>query len=197
MGIHETTTPIHWNYFLALEEDVAHLARFLELTSANFSSYSIELGRMLFAAASEIDVVAKQYCRKLNATSKAKNIAKYKAEIMERHPAFHRIQVSLPRFGLTLEPWVNWGENNQPLWWRAYNNVKHERHAYFSEANLKNTLNAVAALYVLLIFFYREEAETGRLSPNPKLFLAGEPFVLDSLFWGHERTFVYGFNQLG
>ena len=166
MTIQETATPIHWNYFLALEEDVAHLARFLELTTANFSSYSIELGRMLFAAASEIDVVAKQYCRKLNADSKAKNIANYKAEIMERHPAFHTIKVHMPRFGLTLDPWVNWGGNNQPLWWRAYNNVKHERHAYFSEANLKNALNAVAALYVLLIFFLPGGSRSWKAQPK-------------------------------
>jgi hypothetical protein len=197
MGIQETITPIHWNYFLALEEDVAHLARYLEFTSANFDAYSIELARMLFAAASEIDVVAKQYCKKMDNESKAKNIAHYKTEITAKHPAFHSIRVLMPRYGLTLEPWVNWGGAKQPLWWRAYNDVKHERHAYFRDANLKNALNAVAALYVLLLFFYREEAQVGRLGPNPRLFRAGEPFVVDTLMWGHERTFVYGFEQLG
>lgn len=197
MGIAETVTPIHWNYFLALEEDVAHLARFLELTTANFESYSIELGRMLFAASSEVDVVAKQYCQRIAPEAHAENIANYKAIITNRHPLFHSIKVHMPRFGLSLEPWSNWAGESQPLWWRAYNKVKHERHAHFAEANLKNTLNSVAALYVMLIFFYREEAEHGRLSPNPRLFLMGEPFTLDSLFWGPERTFVYEFNNVG
>lgn len=196
MGIEEKVTPIHWNYFLALEEDVAHLARFLELTTANFESYSIELGRMLFAAASEVDVVAKQYCQQINPEARAGNITSYKTAITNRHPLFNSIKVHMPRFGLTLEPWANWAGKSQPLWWRAYNKVKHERHEHFAEANLKNTLNAVAALYVMLIFFYREEAESGRLGPNPRLFLMGEPFTMDSLFWGPERTFVYKFNGI-
>ena len=39
--------------------------RFLEIAEANFSSFSIELGRILFATASEAEVVAKKYCNKI------------------------------------------------------------------------------------------------------------------------------------
>lgn len=196
MTIHEIPTTIHWNYFLSLEEDVAHLARFIELTTANFTCYSIEISRMLFAASSEIDVVAKQYCTSIHPQRRAENIVHYKDTIMERHPAFHSIKVRMPRFGLELEPWMNWGGEQQPHWWRAYNKVKHERHEHFSKGNLKNALNAVAALYVLLVFFYRKEAEAGKLSPNPRLFLIGEPFTIDRLFWDNEHTLVYKFDNI-
>ncbi|MGD2117922.1 MAG: hypothetical protein PVG66_06170 [Chromatiales bacterium] len=192
MGIqHEKLNIPHWNYFLALEEDVIRLSRFVEFAKENFNTYSMELARILFAASSEVDVVSKLLCTQLDSNSKATNIRLYKEELTKHFPLFHEAQVSVPRFGLTLSPWSNWEKGESPSWWRAYNNVKHERNEYFPEANLKNTLNAVAGLLVLLIHFYKTEAEKGKLGPNPRLFLAGNPFVMQILQWGAEKNYVY------
>lgn len=190
MGIEEAPTPVHWNYFLALEDDIDRLSRYIELTSANFSTYSLELARILFSAASEIDVVAKQLCKTINADSHADGIVRYREEIVARYPQITEARVSLPKHGLSLNPWEQWAENKSPYWWKAYNNVKHHRHTDFSEANLKNGLNATAALFVLLLFFYSEQAQQGQLRPDPKLFRAGAPFEVDSLFYA-PHTFIY------
>lgn len=184
MGIHETPTPQHWNYFLALEDDVVHLSRYLEPTTDNFDSYSLELARILFAAASEADVVSKRLCQKLKEKSKADNITKYKKEILAVYPQIVSAVVEIPRFGLKLTPWVQWETDASPLWWRAYNNVKHHRHTHFAEASLKHTLNAVAGLFVLLLFYYRDEGQAGQLNPDPTIFRAGSPFHVDRLMWG-------------
>ncbi len=184
MGIYEAPTPQHWNYFLALEDDVVRLSRYLEPTTDNFDSYSLELARILFAAASEVDVVAKRLCLGLNAQSKANNIIKYKKEILVAHPRMVSAIVEIPRFGLSLSPWVQWKTDDSPLWWRAYNNVKHHRHTHFYEASLKHTLNAVAGLFVLLLFFYRNEGQNGQLAPDPAIFRAGAPFNVDRPMWG-------------
>lgn len=188
MGIREEPTPHHWNYFLSLEEDLVRVARFLELTTANFSAYSIELARILLAAASEVDVVAKALCTHHCPDSKARNINTYKVELLEAYPLLPRTQVLLPRFGLHLVPWQNWGTEGNPLWWRAYNGVKHRRDTDFNRASLKNTLNAVAGLFVLLLLLYREEAERGRLFPDPSVFRAGPPFHTDRLMYGSHAT---------
>lgn len=190
MGIEEVPTPDHWNYLLALEDDVVRLSRYIELTSANFSTYSLELARILFSAASEIDVVAKQLCRKLDENTRADGILRYREEIVLSYPKITEARVLLPKYGLSLNPWEQWGENQSPFWWKAYNNVKHHRHTSYSEANLKNSLNATAALFILLLFFYREEAQDGRLSPDPKILRAGAPFQVDKLF-NAPHTFVY------
>lgn len=183
MSISQVPTPQHWNYFLALDDDVARLSRYLELTQDNFPSYSLELARILFAAASEIDVVSKRLCKKLDETSKANNISMYRKEILSCHPQIKDAQVEMPRFGLTLTPWELWGKGENPLWWKAYTNVKHHRHTHFSEANLQNALNAVAGLFVLLLFFYRDEAQNAQLNPSPTLFRAGQPFQVDTSFY--------------
>lgn len=184
MGIQERAILLHWNYFLALEEDVVRLSRYLEPTESNFNAYSLELARILFAAASEVDVVAKQLCKKLNSKSKARVITEYRKDIVGAYPQLPSAIVDISRFGLTLTPWDQWENGESPIWWRAYNNVKHQRHTHFAEASLKNTLNAVSGLFVLLLFFYREEARHGQLAPDPGLFRIGYPFHVDRSMWG-------------
>ena len=189
MGIHETQTPSHWNYFLALEEDVVRLSHYIEFTQDNFSAYSLELARVLFSAASEVDVVAKQLCARLDAARQADNIAKYREIIQPSLPILADTLVLVPRFGLTLNPWEQWRNDANPFWWKAYNNVKHHRHTHFADASLKNALNSVAGLFVLLLFFYREESQNARLMPDPVLFKIGAPFTIDYLAFGGPGTF--------
>jgi len=192
MGIHEGPTLQHWNYFLALDDDVAHMARYLEPTQANFDSYSLELARILFAAASEVDVVSKRLCEKINENSKARSIDKYREEILSHYPLISNALVTVPRFGLTLNPWEQWGENKKPLWWDAYNNVKHHRHTHFADASLKHALNSVAGLFVLLLFYYRNEGENAKLNPAPRFFRAGHPFeVGTNVFEATETIYTY------
>lgn len=167
---------------------MVRMSRFLEPTSDNFESYSLELMRILFGAASEVDVVSKRLCRKVNSKSRADSIIKYKGEILNVYPQLTCAIVEIPRFGLTLTPWVQWETDVSPLWWRAYNNVKHHRHSHFADASLKHTLNAVAGLFVLLLFYYRDEAQNGLLSPDPVIFRAGAPFHTDKLMWGSEAN---------
>ncbi len=78
MTIQESKSLLHWNYFLALESDVERLARFVEFTSKNFEAYSIEMAHLFLAAASEVDVVAKQICSNMDASANADNIEQYR-----------------------------------------------------------------------------------------------------------------------
>ena len=39
----------HWNYFLAIEEDLENLSRYIDLREDNFGTYSIETAKILMA----------------------------------------------------------------------------------------------------------------------------------------------------
>jgi hypothetical protein len=139
----------HWNFLLALDADLGELSRYIEFDQRNFKCFSLELVRLLFAAASEVDVVAKQ-CK--------------------AYPQIPDFRVISPRFGLTLQPWDEWRKKDGvPFWWTGYNKVKHERHEHYDRANLKNTLNAVAGLLVIVLFLYRQEAIDGLLVSSPQI----------------------------
>jgi hypothetical protein len=182
----------HWNYLLALERDLAQISRFVEFDSRNFECFSLEIARVLLAAAAETDVVAKQVCQSLNSQSSAETITAYRDELTAAYPRIATFTVELPRFGLTLHPWDEWRRpTGVPIWWTAYNKTKHERHTLYHQANLKNTLNAVAGLFVLVLYLYKSKAEHGELVPIPELLRPGTDYTSGVTDWGHDRGLNY------
>jgi len=148
-------TFLHWNYFLALEHDLDTCARFIEFAENIYNSYSIEFTHLLLASSSEIDVVAKSICALLDPTKHPERINDYRTIIVQGISGFSNEVVLIPRYNLTLTPWIDWENDSSPDWWKSYNNVKHQRDSHFEEANLKNTLNSMAALLVVVFYFYR------------------------------------------
>jgi hypothetical protein len=175
MAIHTAPTKLHWNFFSAIEDDVQRLARFIEFDANNFQCYSLEVARILLAASSEVDIVCEQLCLQFDPASSANNINHYRDELVAAIPALPDFQVVIRRHSLTLMPWDEWHDSAHgvPLWWRAHNKVKHERHSHYYDANLKNALNSVAALFVILLYLYKEDAEKGRLVSS-EFALAGQ-----------------------
>jgi|SRR5690606_13954549 len=147
-------TKHHWNYFLALEKDLEKLSRYIEFSDANLATYSIELAHILLSASSEIDVVMKQLCS-LISNDKAQNINHYRTIVKKNIPNMMEEEFSIHRYGIANKPWEKWLLDQNPEWWWAYNKVKHERNVYFPEANLKNTINAMGALLVTTVHYYK------------------------------------------
>lgn len=125
---------------------------------------------ILIASSSEIDVMAKQLCKHLNARSKACKINQYRDELRVGFPELENIEITLPRYALTFTPWKNWNGNKTPHWWSSHNKVKHQRDEHFKDTNLKNVLNAMAALFSVVLYYYRGTIEGKRIEPPPNLF---------------------------
>ena len=191
MAIIESQKLSHWNYFLAVEEDLHQLSRFIEFTSDNFKTHSLELARILFAASAEVDVIAMQLCEQLVPGCRVSKMNEYTNLLSEHLPVLGEVTAITPRHGLKFQPWTNLQQRLVPDWWRAYNEVKHHRHEKFESANLSNALNAVAGLFLITLFHYEKEATSGQLKPNPILFRLGEPLGDDTLFWDASKAIVY------
>lgn len=189
MGIKTKKPPLaHWNYYLALEEDLEQVARYIEFTQKNFSTYSIELAHLMLAASSEVDVVLKALCKRVKPRKPCDNIDDYRKIITVEFPTFMEEKVSVDRFGLFYKPWENWKTDRNPNWWRSYNKVKHQRDLYFPDANLKNVLNSIGALLITVTYYYRavlseDPVETldmkevnEKLVPEPKLLRLKEDY---------------------
>jgi hypothetical protein len=166
MAIRSTGGNLHWNYFLALERDLEVVSRYVELTEQNYETYSIELAHLLFAAASEVDVVAKLLCERVAPEAPRNNIAQYQAVLLPAFPELPGQEVRIERYGLSFCPWDNWARDNEsPFWWRSYNKVKHERDAHFNEATVRNTLNALGALLIFIYNYHMRMISRGAHSP--------------------------------
>ncbi len=153
--IHFATPKHHWNYFLAIEKDLEKISRYIEFCSDNLQTYSIELAHILLSASAEVDVIMKQLCDLLVSGSNFQSIKDYKSAITVHLPDFINEEIQIPRYGMTHRPWENWNGNSTPDWWRSYNRVKHQRNDHYNEANLQNTVNAVGALLITAIYYYK------------------------------------------
>ena len=164
-------TEAHWNFFLAIEDDLDRLSRFIEFDKRNFKCFSLEISRILLASCAEIDVVCKQISKKINPSSSADNINQYRDEIKPKFSAIPKLKVLLPRHGIKLIPWRAWNDRKgiPPVWWTAYNKIKHERDAEFHRANLQNALNAVGGLLIMVLYLYLDKAQKIELFPWTKL----------------------------
>lgn len=151
----------YWDYFLVLCEDVKRTARFVEPVQENFKTFSIEFARLYLAIGSEIDVVAKLLCKKIDPMAKLSgpkiNINTYRQIILGKFPDLPKVETVFPRSSLTLIPWQEWANGSNPNWWERYNKVKHERNEHFPEANLENTLTALSGLLVFLGYYHSED----------------------------------------
>lgn len=158
----------HWNYFLAVEEDLNGLSRYIEFDNNNYKTYSLELARILMAAVQEIDVLFKQICDLKKTVGNCES--DYRREIPKTYPNLPSLDVIFPRYGLQFLPFGSWTKPTSatPLWWTANNKVKHERHNFFHQASLENTLNAAAGLFVANLYFYDASRGIDQLSPGPK-----------------------------
>jgi len=181
----------HWNFFLAIENDLEHISRFIEFDQRNFKCFSLEIVRVLMAASAEVDIVCKQICKRLEPTHNPRSINSYREIILKQYPMIKRFTVLLPKFGLTLHPWINWEKNSPPKWWTANNKIKHERHLKFAEGNLKNMLNSVAGLFVVVLYLYIDMAESGQLIPSTRMFRTDEMHFDQAVHNGHEFGIAY------
>lgn len=145
----------HWNYFLAIEKNLENLSRYIEFVNANLMTYSIELTYILLSASAEVDVIMKQLCKLIDPSKPTNNIHDYRKIIQGHLPSFINEEICIERFGLSFKPWDKWIGENSPNWWEGYNNVKHHRNTHFNEANLQNTINAVGALLLTVVYYYK------------------------------------------
>jgi hypothetical protein len=146
----------HWDYYLTVMDDLHEVSRFVEFTSSNFRTYSIEFVRLLLSVGSEVDVVAKLLCEQVKPRETARNIDDYRQIIMAEHPLLSTVEITAPKYGLTFTPWSGWETGQNPKWWTTYNNVKHHRNTYYADASLENVLRGSSALCALLGYLYTE-----------------------------------------
>ncbi len=194
MGVSDSEShkmiPEYWQYYVAIEQDLIVASRYVEFTIQNRDTYSIEFARILLASASEVDVASKSLCAIIDPSAKPDKISDYRAIITKGFPLLPYTQVHVPRYDLTLAPWIGWKEEKTPEWWSSYNNVKHHRNVQFHEATLRNALKATAGLLVILLHFYRKVyGYRVELQPLPQL-LIPEEFQQDTSMF-RERPKCY------
>lgn len=165
----------HWQYFLSIEDDLLRCSRYVEFDSQNFGTFSVEFARVIVAAASEFDAVAKKLCKVLQPAAAPRTINAYRPIILGKYPKFVDYTIHIPRAKLKFQPWSTWSATASPDWWsKGYNMIKHQRDAHFPAANLENAIFATAALLAGIVYLY--DAEYGSV---PRMDLGSFPQLFE------------------
>ncbi|HLV51467.1 MAG TPA: hypothetical protein VKY44_05875 [Flavobacterium sp.] len=173
MGVVYNENINHFNYYLAVESDLINTFRYVECSKSNDNTFSVEFARIIMTSTQEIDGLFKEIFRLIDPDSNPKNIGKYKKLVLKHLPDLVEEKIYASKYGIELTPWINWCSDSNPDWWRANNDIKHERLSNFDKANLKNALNSVAALYCVNMYYLKvlKEQEEGEALDWPEVFM--------------------------
>jgi hypothetical protein len=166
----------YWNYYLLLEKDFLYTERYVAIDELNFNSYSNEYIKQYQTICSEIDVIAKSFCKELDSHFRGSTIDVYCKVIVDNNSDFSCRIIKVKNKNIEITPWRNWNYTvevqrdgtirpvaDNPNWWKKYNKIKHNRTTinnetglpYYKLANQENTLNALAALFQLEMYYHR------------------------------------------
>ena len=178
MGNIRTFTKNFWSYYLELERQFIETKRYVEFSSDNDKTYSVEYLKLYQAICSEIDAVGKEIATDVvtgfnvdsntNIKKWGYNLQKVFGDIKNDEVIFYDTY--------TVKPFKNWeyekydkklpngkigkdlrvvGQKKTIIWWRNYNEIKHQRIGLvsgkknFQLANQKNVVLSLAALFLL------------------------------------------------
>lgn len=158
---------LHWDYLVSLSKELETCSRYIEFTESNYSTFSTELTKLYLSSCAETDAVLKQICKRVAPKRNSSNIDHYRRTISEYVPAILSEVILLFGDRLSLCPFENWKNDQNPIWWQSHNDVKHTRDEFYKEANLENTVRAISGLMVSCLYLYSLK-KTGEADLNAK-----------------------------
>lgn len=138
------------------EKKFAEFLSTLPLTPENEKAWSPELVGLFLDISSMVDSVARQIVLK-SATKKPHelNIDDFEKELLAKeHINDSRVVVYVYPLKV-VAPYDDY--RSADGWWKVYSSLKHNRIEHYTKANLANTLNALASLFLLLVRHKDEE----------------------------------------
>ena len=185
-----------------LESDFRRALRYVSLEEENYDTYSDYFLSLLLDIGSEVDVVihklAKMYDNNFNMQSSFQEAF----EIVENNNSqIKSLTVTINRSDVSFIPWDS-GNRTDTIWWTVYTKGKHHRAEKIKElasnnndfasifnvdkewrqyANLKNVLNALMALFVLINITYKKLLDMNGEAISPPYI--DTIFNLDNTFW--------------
>lgn len=148
---------LHCELFLAFIDDFKRTTRYVSLSLDNVKCYSIEFLRLLLDICSEIDDVSKLLCEQIRPGSlpDRPTIDNWRDIMLAEYAGLHKGRYVIGD-RLVVTPWETWGKTpiQNPEWWKAYNDIKHNRSEHFRNATQENVFTALAGLTSLSVIAF-------------------------------------------
>lgn len=150
----------YWRQYKLLEKDLIDSADYVTVSKRNYPTFSNQYLKLLLCACGEIEAVLNELLDDDDGyPSVPQKILHYLHE--NENFAKKELKTAFPFEEIHFKPFVKFSKGESGVegapWWKAYNELKHNRHAknensgrlVLQDANLENVLNALAALCLL------------------------------------------------
>jgi len=156
----------YWNVYKNLEKELVEMSNVIHIDDKQLEIYSIKIVELILRTVVEIESISKTLYFQ-NAGTKPDDINLFFdtdcIELLENKWVLSKkmVQVSAPNFyfglseNMILTPLkkANKRGSSSSDWQRAYQEIKHNRETSLPKANLKHLVRALAALFVLNLYY--------------------------------------------
>lgn len=204
---------IYWNYYLMLEKDFINITKYVKIKKCNYETCSDEIIKLIEVIGSECDLIFKKICN-IGLNSRKGKINEY-SKILNFYPEIVNEKIKVKYTDIILEPFKGWNKKEpwKLFWWKAYNEVKHNREENYKNGNFCNLLNSLSALFLLEMYFCREIGRKNyeidvpniksklfnitnwKVNPKRKSIVVNESFESDNKF-DIELPYIVGAGEL-
>ncbi len=155
---------LSWSFFRDIEDKVIASTKYVELATQNLEVFSIEFANFLFQISTNLEATFKAMLHSpcLSEDSYARgirekelrgddlNISDYR-EIFEKfyHLSQCEVVVAPQTLRLVVRPFDGFQDGKSPVWWKTYNEVKHDLSMNFKKATLRMVLDSLSGLFLL------------------------------------------------
>ncbi|MCX9009695.1 MAG: hypothetical protein OIN66_01115 [Candidatus Methanoperedens sp.] len=151
------------NIFKILERDVIDFLNYIPIDyyidSKRKNIYSPRLAELLIRIGSQIDtffrnwvivheIYNKKNKKQLNDVYDLK-FSNFKDIESDKKVILSNKEIKIIATDEIITPFLYWTDKRYPLWWDAYNKVKHNGFIYKSDGNLLNVIESLSALFLL------------------------------------------------
>jgi len=167
-----------WVIYKNLEKEVLALSNNIHFCDKQDSVYSVHISDLLIRTSVEIEAISKELYRLAGGNMSPLDDQGNERDLffdsdciqyldIHWHITRKRVNVVTPNFyfekeeNLVLRPLKNCNKRGEGRWKKAYQAVKHNRIKSLSAGNIANLIRAMAALYILNLYYRNEKYNLG------------------------------------
>ncbi len=170
-----------WANYENLEIDFQKVLKYIHPVNSHNGVYSLEIYKLLLEIGSEVDSAAEELIKlrldqipdnslKAQIQDKINNnnffdMSDYKKVLTTSRFNFHNKEVIFNAMNISLTPFNSWTSNGggkAPIWWHSFTGLKHNRARNLTNAALSQAYEALAGLFIILLFLRQDEIEKDR-----------------------------------
>ncbi|MDO6422801.1 hypothetical protein [Saccharophagus degradans] len=138
--------------FLLIQSDLVEIFKYIEPSDVNRNTYSHKTHELFLRTCVEVEANCTAILKENGYSRKGDwNMCDYKKIQQSHYLSMYKVKIPYWHGDEGVRtPFSAWESEGKLDWYTSYNNVKHDRHNNFEQANFKNLIEAVCALGALI-----------------------------------------------